>query len=108
RLEVGFLDGRLRALRHRTRAQLFFNSFHDGGRGRPAKLPFELHSVPVPRIVARGNHHSARCSVGFHRVGHGGSGRVIVGQLHRNTSGGNHLRGHSGKGLRGKPRVISD
>jgi hypothetical protein len=52
RLQISFFDGRLRAFRHRANAHLFFNFFHDGGRGRPAELPFELHPIPVPGIVA--------------------------------------------------------
>ena len=108
RLEVDFFDGRFRTLRHRTSAQLFFDSLHDGGRGGAAKLSFELHSVPVPRIVAGGDHHSARSALVFHRIGHGRGGRVIVGQLHRNACGGNHLRSHLRRALRGEARVIAD
>ena len=51
---VGFL-----ALGHRAGGQFFFDLLHDGGRGRAAELAFELHAIPVPGIVAGGDHHAA-------------------------------------------------
>src|SRR5208282_1896961 len=72
------------------------------------EFSFELHTVPVPGIVAGGDHHAASRALVFHRIGNGRRGRVVVSQLHRNTGGGDYLRSHFGCALRSEARVISD
>ncbi len=107
-LEVNLFHGCLRTSRHRPSAQFLFHPFHDGWSSRPAKLPFKLHSVPVPGIVAGCDHDSTRGAVLFHRIGNRGSGCVIVRHFHPDTRGGDHFRSHMRRALRSETRVITD
>ena len=69
-LQINFFDSSgcsilprfLRKGSSRRHDQLFFDQLHDRGRGRASEFGFEFHAIPVPRIVTRGNHHSASCA----------------------------------------------
>jgi len=104
-LEVGGLNAGRLATRHR--AQLCLDPLDDRLRGRAAKVRLEFHPVPLPGIVAGGDHHAARRAEVFHGVGERGRGRVVVGKADRNSSGGQHLRNRLGKAAGEKTRVVA-
>jgi hypothetical protein len=58
--------------------------------------------------VAGGDHHAAGRAQIFYRVGKGGRGCVVVGELDRNAGPGDDLRRSLGKAARAKARVIAD
>src|SRR5581483_6333057 len=51
-LQVGFGDPSRVPIRHRAGADLVLDDFHDGRSCGSAELRLELHSIPVPGIVA--------------------------------------------------------
>ena len=68
------------AFRHRAGGKFLFDLLHDGRRRRAAKLAFELHAIPVPRIVAGGDHHAAGRALMLDGIGNRGRRRVVVRQ----------------------------
>jgi hypothetical protein len=101
-------DFRRLALRHGAFADVPFNLLNDAWRSGAAIGGFEFHSVPVPWIVAGGNHDSARGLPGLYRIGKGRRGRVVVCELDGNSSGGQDFGGGLRKTARSKARVIAD
>ena len=108
RLQIYFFDLRRAAAGHGAGAQFIFDGLHDRRRGRASKLRFELHSIPVPRIVARGDHDAARCAQLLDVVGNRGRGHVVVGQQHGNTCVSDPLSGGTSSAVRQETRVIAD
>ena len=88
RLQISLLDPGLLAIRHRAGVQFVLNDFHDRRSGRAAKLGFELHPIPIPRIVAGGDDDATCCASCFDRIGNGRGRRVIARQDNRNTGTG--------------------
>src|SRR5262249_60887845 len=108
RSEICFLDFCRPAFRHGSGGDIVFVLLDDARRGRTAIGSFELDSVPVPGIVAGGNHHSAGGAQVLDRIGESWSRRVIVGDLYRNTGGGKNFSRGLSKAARAKARVITD
>ena len=108
RLEVGFFDFCRAAFGHGSGMDVIFNLLDDGRRGRAAIGGLELHSIPVPGIVAGGDHHSAGGAQVLHRVRESGRGCVIVGDFYRNSSGRKDFRRGLGKPARAKTRIIAN
>ena len=67
--------------------------FMMAGVAEPPNFALELHAIPVPGIVARGDHHAASRTLILHRKRNCGSGSVVVGKFDRNTGLGKNFSG---------------
>ena len=90
-LQIHFFDWGGATIRHSSDANFVFNHFHDRGRGRAAELRFELHSIPVPWVVAGSDDYTSGSTGRFHGQRNRRSGAVIVGELDRNSGFGKNL-----------------
>src|SRR5262249_32444460 len=74
--------------------------------GRSAIAGFELYAIPIPWVMAGGDHHSTNSAKVFYRIGEGRGGRVIVRDLYGDSSGSQDLCGGLGEAARTKPRIV--
>src|SRR5438309_3248763 len=59
-LQVNFCNRCFLAVGHRDDMQLVFDPLHDRRSTRAAKVGLELHSIPVPGVMTRGDDDAAR------------------------------------------------
>src|SRR5947208_2554902 len=85
-LQINFFDWGGATIRHSSDANFVFNHFHDRGRGRPAELRFELHSIPVPWVVAGSDDNASGCTRSLDRQRDCRGGAVITGELSRSVN----------------------
>src|SRR4029077_142655 len=107
-LEIDLLDG-CRLCSRRSAVRCFCSpSLHNCWRRRAPKLGLELHSIPVPGIVAGGNHHSTCRALLFYGQRDGGRRRVVVRELYWDTCIRDDFCHQAGKSRRPEARVITD
>src|SRR5260370_23387644 len=87
-------------------AKFVFDGLHDRGRGRASKLRFELHAIPIPRIVARSDHDTARCAQLLDVVGNRGRRHVVVRQQHGKPRASDYFSDGTSGVVRQETRVI--
>ena len=108
-LEIDFFDSQyVIVFRHGAGVQLIFHFLHDGRRSRAAELAFELDPIPVPRVVAGSDYHSACCVLLLNGKGNRRSWRVVAGQRNRNPGCANHFPCHMRSKFRSEASVIAD
>src|SRR6266705_6167183 len=90
-LQIHFFDWGGVAIRRSSGTDFVFNHLHDGRRSRAAELRFELHSIPVPRVVAGSDDYTSGCTRSLDRQRDCRSGAVITGELYRNSGFGKNL-----------------
>ena len=100
RFQVDFFKRDRLAVGHGAGADFFFNHLHDGGSGRPAKLRFELHAIPVPGIVTGCDDHSAGSALAFYGKRNRRRRSGVRRDLYGNARPGNNLSRHPRRLLR--------
>ena len=80
----------------------------DSGCGRTAVSRLVFHTVPVPGIMAGGDHHATSCLQVHHGVRKRRRGSVVVREMHGDAGSSKHFGNGFGEVARAKARIVAN